>query len=337
MTIYIVCGIILITSIIKFTINKNKNIDIVYTWVESNEEFQKEKQYWYNKENNKNLNDEIIRYIDNEELRYSLRSIEKYFPNYNKIYLVVKNDQFPKYLKQKHPRLKVIKHSDIIPKEYLPTFNSMAIECYLHHIPGLTKNYIYLNDDLFFLHPTNIEYFLDKDNKPVNLVCVSKYKYNKLNKEIDINKYNIIDGIFFNNYLLDKLYSIEEGGRYHISHVPKIFNKDYDYYIENMFKNCYIENNNVNMFDATGMSKFRKNTNLFLVALVKNYIYNYCFGCNFKNTSCLYIENDTNNNKLQNLNTNKRFMCIQSVGKNNKDRYFDLMNNLFPNKSSFEI
>jgi hypothetical protein len=91
------------------------------------------------------------------------------------------------------------------------------------------------------------------------------------------------------------------------------------------------------MFDATAMSKFRKNTNLFLVAFVKNYIYNYCFGCEFKNTSCLYIENDTNNNKLQNLNTNKRFMCIQSVGKNNKDRYFDLMNNLFPNKSSFEI
>ena len=121
MPIAIICGIVLITGIIKISLNKNK-IDIIYTWVENTEEFQKEKQYWLNKEN-KNLSNEITRYIDNEELRYSLRSIEKYFPNYNKIYLLVKDDQFPRYLKKNHPKIKVIKHSDIIPKEYI-TFSS---------------------------------------------------------------------------------------------------------------------------------------------------------------------------------------------------------------------
>jgi hypothetical protein len=73
MPVIIVCGIVLLTSLIKITIDKNKKIDIVYTWVESNKDFQKEKQYWYEQETNKKLSDEIIRYIDNEELRYSLR------------------------------------------------------------------------------------------------------------------------------------------------------------------------------------------------------------------------------------------------------------------------
>jgi len=315
--------------------DKNK-IDIVYTWVENTEEFQKEKQYWLNKEN-KNLNNEIIRYIDNEELRYSLRSIEKYFPNYNKIYLLVKDDQFPKYLNKIHHKLKVIKHSDIIPKEYLPTFNSMAIECYLHHIPGLNKNYMYLNDDVFFLHPTESSYFL-KNNKPIPLVSSGKYKF-KCVRDIDYNNYNFADGCVLNNHILDYITNKnEEKGRNQVSHIPKVFNRDYDYYIENVLKSHYIENSNINLYDSTAMSKFRKTTNLYLIALLKEYLYHYWFQRDFKQTSCLYIENDNNNDKLlKELNTNKRFMCIQSVGKNNKDRYYSFMDNLFPNKSSFEI
>ena len=318
------------------TLDKNK-IDIVYTWVENTEKFQKEKQYWLNKEI-KNLNNEIFRYIDNEELRYSLRSVEKYFPNYNKIYLLVKDDQFPKYLKTNHPKIKVIKHSDIIPKEYLPTFNSIAIECYLHHIPGLTKNYIYMNDDFFFLYPTDSSYFL-KDDKPIPLVCSTKYKFTCV-KELNYDNYNYKDLCVLNNHILDYISNkTEEKGRNQVSHVPKMFNRDYDYYIESVLKKCYIEeiNKYINLYDATAMSKFRKTSNLCLVSLLKEYLYHYFFNIDFKETSCLYIENDNDNNKLKVLNLNNRFMCIQSVGTNNKDRYYSLMNYLFPNKSSFEI
>lgn len=335
MPLVVICGVILLSGIIKISLDKNK-IDIVYTWVENTEEFQKEKQYWLSKET-KNLNNEIIRYIDNEELRYSLRSIEKYFPNYNKIYLLVKDDQFPKYLKETHPKLKVIKHSDIIPKEYLPTFNSMAIECYLHHIPGLNKNYIYMNDDVLFLYPTEQSYFL-KNNKPIPLVSSPKHKFIQV-KDLDYNNYNYIDGCVLNNYILDNITNkYEEKGRNQVSHIPKMFNRDYDYYIENVLKSHYMENSNINLYDSTAMSKFRKTTNLYLVALLKEYLYNYFFQRDFKQTSCLYIENDNNNDKLlKELNTNKRFMCIQSVGSNNKYRYYSFMDNLFPNKSSFEI
>ena len=93
---------------------ENIPIDIVYTWVESNEEFEKEKSYWLEKTNKEDIknkeNSGSIRFKDNKEIMYSLRSIEKYFPNYNNIYIIVKDGQFPKYLKKDHPKIKIVNH-----------------------------------------------------------------------------------------------------------------------------------------------------------------------------------------------------------------------------------
>ena len=117
-----------------------------------------------------------------------------------------------------------------------------------------------------------------------------------------------------------------------------MFNRDFDYYIENVLKTHYLENSNINVYDATAMSKFRKTTNIYLVAMLKEYLYHYWFGTNFKPTSCLYLELYNDNKMLkENVNTNKRFMCIQSVGEKNKELYYDFMNKLYPDKSTFEI
>ena len=43
---------------------------------------------------------------------------------------------------------------EIFPnKSHLPTFSSPAIEAHLHRIPGLSKRFIYLNDDVMFGAP----------------------------------------------------------------------------------------------------------------------------------------------------------------------------------------
>ena len=40
---------------------------------------------------------------------------------------------------------------EIFPnKSHLPSFSSPAIESHLHRIPGLSKKFIYLNDDTMF-------------------------------------------------------------------------------------------------------------------------------------------------------------------------------------------
>lgn len=93
------------------------------------------------------------RFVDNEELRYSLRSVIKYAPWVRHIYIVT-NGQVPYWLDTTHPRITVVQHSEIFPNSsHLPTFSSPAIEVHLHRIPGLASRFVYLNDDVMFGAP----------------------------------------------------------------------------------------------------------------------------------------------------------------------------------------
>uniref|UniRef100_A0A9J7ZEW1 N-acetylglucosamine-1-phosphotransferase subunits alpha/beta n=1 Tax=Cyprinus carpio carpio TaxID=630221 RepID=A0A9J7ZEW1_CYPCA len=89
------------------------------------------------------------RFEDNEELRYSLRSIEKHAPWVRHIFIVT-NGQIPSWLNLDNP-LCAIMHSDLFQNQtHLPTFSSPAIETHIHRIPGLSQKFIYLNDDVMF-------------------------------------------------------------------------------------------------------------------------------------------------------------------------------------------
>lgn len=116
------------------------------------------------------------RFRDNQELKYSLRSLVKYAPWVRNIYIVTNGQvtprpshahararvrgcvcarasvltQVPSWLDVTHPRLTVVTHEDIFPnKSHLPVFSSPAIETHIHRIPGLARYFIYFNDDVF--------------------------------------------------------------------------------------------------------------------------------------------------------------------------------------------
>ena len=90
------------------------------------------------------------RFEDNDELRYSLRSVEKHAPWVRHIFIVT-NGQIPSWLNLDDERVTVVSHSDIfVNKSHLPTFSSPAIESHLHRIPGLSEWFIYMNDDVLF-------------------------------------------------------------------------------------------------------------------------------------------------------------------------------------------
>ncbi len=110
------------------------------------------------------------RFRDNQELRYSLRSIWRFAPWVRHVYIVT-NGQIPYWLNTGHPRISVISHSQIFPNSsHLPTFASPAIESHLHRIPGLADKFIYFNDDVmlgnvvwpddFYSHGTGQKVFL---------------------------------------------------------------------------------------------------------------------------------------------------------------------------------
>jgi Stealth protein CR2, conserved region 2/Stealth protein CR1, conserved region 1/Stealth protein CR4, conserved region 4 len=94
------------------------------------------------------------RFRDNDELRFSLRALERFFPAHGHIYIVT-DAQTPSWLKSS-AGLTIIDHQDLIPAGSLPTFDSGNIESYIHRIKGLSERYFYLNDDVFFGAPVHV-------------------------------------------------------------------------------------------------------------------------------------------------------------------------------------
>ena len=95
---------------------------------------------------------------DFDFLKYWFRGVEKFAPWVNRIFFVTA-EHLPDWLNPDHPKLKIIHHSDFIPKEFLPTFNSHTIENNLHRIKELSENFVYFNDDFYLLRKTYPEDF----------------------------------------------------------------------------------------------------------------------------------------------------------------------------------
>jgi len=101
------------------------------------------------------------RFRDWGTLKYLFRGIEKNMPFIRKLHLVVSGEsQVPEWINR--DEVNVVLHSDIIPKEYLPTFNSNPIELHLHRIEGLDEEFLYFNDDIFRVMPCQAtDFFVD--------------------------------------------------------------------------------------------------------------------------------------------------------------------------------
>ncbi|ERP31337.1 stealth family protein [Chitinivibrio alkaliphilus] len=125
-------------------------VDFVYTWVNDQDPaWQRRKQRALGGSTVEAAAVESCRFVNSDELRYSLRSIYTYCPWFRKIFIVT-DQQIPPWLCLDDPRVEIIDHQEIFQEEgTLPCFNSSAIECRLHHIPDLASHWIYLNDDFF--------------------------------------------------------------------------------------------------------------------------------------------------------------------------------------------
>ena len=149
-------------------------MDIVITYVDGNDPVWKQD---YEKYTNVPVMEK--RFRDWGTLKYLLRGIEVNMPFIRNVYLVVSHEsQIPEWADKKN--LKVVLHKDIIPAEYLPTFNSTTIEMFLHRIEGLDEEFVYFNDDIFPISPSRPE-DLFRDGKAVigmsrHLLYTSMYK-----------------------------------------------------------------------------------------------------------------------------------------------------------------
>lgn len=146
----------------NYTQPMTEPVDLVYLWVNSNDEEWKNKKNSLLHKKNEYAKDSIndCRFEDNDELKYSLRSVEKNASWVNKIFIITDN-QVPNWLNIDNNKIKIIDHKDIIPSEYLPLFNSCAIETRIPFIEELSENFIYANDDMFIWNPIEKEQFFN--------------------------------------------------------------------------------------------------------------------------------------------------------------------------------
>jgi hypothetical protein len=132
----------------------DEGIDIVIIWVDGSDPvWQKEKAAYANQQKSQaDIDDAVYRFRDWDNLQYLFRSIETFTPWVRKVHFVT-NGQKPSWLNLNAEKLHFVKHEDYIPAEYLPTFNSSAIELNLHRIEGLSEKFIFFNDDMFIIKP----------------------------------------------------------------------------------------------------------------------------------------------------------------------------------------
>lgn len=135
-------------------------VDIVYLWVDgSDPAWRRKRQQAYARWVQQHPDELALhgnaagRYRDNGELRFNLRALEKFFPDHGHVYIVT-DGQAPDWLRASD-RLSLVDHRQLLDGAAPLVFDSGHIESYLHHIPGLSERFIYLNDDVFFGAPVD--------------------------------------------------------------------------------------------------------------------------------------------------------------------------------------
>ncbi len=178
----------------------NNPVDIVIPWVNGYDiKWLKEKEEALAKYCPEEKSNSNIRFEDWDNMQYWFRAIEKFMPWVNQIVFVTWG-HVPAFLNCDHPKLKIVRHCDYIPYEFLPTYNSNTIEMNYHRIEGLSENFILFNDDMIPLQPIYETYYF-KDGKVCdeaveNIITAVEFgpisnmaRYAQVNNMMIINKY----------------------------------------------------------------------------------------------------------------------------------------------------
>lgn len=144
---------------------KELQIDFVVTWLDSTDpEWQKD---YFMYQPNAHFFKKDARFRNMDIFNYWFRAVERYAPWVHKVYLVT-NGKFPDWINKENKKLVLVKHSDYMPEEILPTFSSCTIEYFLHKIKGLSEYFVYFNDDMFLNSPVKPEYYF-KNGLPCDI------------------------------------------------------------------------------------------------------------------------------------------------------------------------
>lgn len=191
-----------------------RDIDLVVLWVNGDDPKWLEERRRYEPEKDKVATNKS-RFRDWGLMRYWFRGVEKNVDWYRYIFFVTYG-HLPEWLNLDNERLRVVKHEDFIPQEYLPTYNSNVIELNLHRIKDLSKNFVLFNDDIFIVKKVEKTYFFKK-----KLPCDALYAKVLVNWSLD----NYVWHMVFNNMgIINRQFS---GGKNNLKNFTKWVNSKY--------------------------------------------------------------------------------------------------------------
>jgi len=334
-------------------LDKDFPVDIVYAWVDDQDPQWKEKKKSILKDIEVNIEaNDICRFINNNELLYSIRSIYKYCSWFNKIYIVT-DDQIPNWLQRNTNDIIIVDHKTIFGDAgTLPTFNSNVIESRIHHIPNLCEHYIYFNDDFFIGRKLSKSFFFSENGNSRIYMTKKKSKRKVLN--VMKPQRMLKQKLYPRNLNLARMLVLEKCNKLILNypiHNPKGFCKSDIFEVETYFHNIILK---------TLRHQFRKNEGIYFLALcmffliangnkplvMKPYRSNritYNFSYFRKNRDFVYLKLGIDplfEEKYRLINKYKpAFFCINDTNLStdlDRKKMVDFLINYFPDKSNAE-
>lgn len=304
---------------------EENNIDLVVTWMQpTKREIETRNKQRAIETGAEPAAFEEIRYRDWDVFNYWFRSMEKFVPWFNKIFLVIGHeDQIPSWLNTNHSKLRIIYQDDIIPKELVPTYNGALIEMFLSNIEELSEHFIYFCDDYLFIKHLDKEFFV-KNNLPNvggNIV------ENKLLPPIDMYYNMLNNNLKFENKIFPKL-----DHWYTQPHFPTVHSKSFEQEIINKYYDDIVNHFKMSRFKNKGnllnslfndliklMNRCNYVPDMYSVAEFRHLRDNCNF--NFKDKTCIICINDQVCNDFNGL----------------QKRLKQYLNSVMPEKCSFEL
>lgn len=303
-------------------------VDLVVTYVDSNDKSWQEKYYAYKKEIGK-VTDQTTSASrfrdDSNSILYFLRSADKNCAWVNKIFFIVQSEsQLPKWLNKNNPKLRIVYHDEYIPEDLLPTFNSNVIEMYLPYLKDLSDNYIVCNDDTFFMSKINREMFFD-GNIPVHQAVSIGHRY----KSID----DFMKTVVNNHDFLENVLGVNtRDADFKMAHLQLPHKKQFEKYIldtyGNKIKECF---NKSHFRDTNNITHWMYCDYIKFLGLCKvnNSLYNNSINVTLKSSL-----------NFDGLN-NKQLVCINDTKNTdnyevNSKRMSHFLSSVFPDRCQYE-
>ena len=329
-------------------------IDFVVIWVDGGDPIWQAKKAEYSKsiDTSKKSMNSIKAYRDWGTFKYWFRGVEKFAPWVNKVYLVT-DQQKPSWLNIASEKIVLVDHSDILRKDYLPVFSANPIESNIHRIPGLSEQFVFFNDDVYLTAPVEPTDFFSEDGLPKYNTALSPIIPERYGTgHFQVNDMEIVTSYFSRDEILKngKFLSFKQGLKNIVKTLLYRNSKFICGFWENHLTHPLLKSTmelvwekETAILEKTSASRFRNpsDTNVWLFKYWQ--IASGEYEVADPDLGGLFSLDNADSDFWKLLNSGKyKIMCIND-GFNVQDEekvmvdFIKAMNQLFPEKSSFEI